>query len=182
MGVSGVGKSTVIRALLQMDGRYRYISPLVTRPLRATETDKFSVTPEVLNGMRERDELLCINDLYGVHYGTPRRPIEVALESSEFPVLDWPVSKLGVMVAAFGDRLFRVYLAPPSLEELEARLRADHRDVSGERLARGKEELDMYRQGRMADKSDLVLVIGHGEQGAAALAIHEAFLRSCGGP
>ncbi|MBU4010588.1 MAG: guanylate kinase, partial [Proteobacteria bacterium] len=51
LGVSGVGKSTLIRELKRLDERFIYISPYMTRPLREGESDKIEVSNEEMDLM-----------------------------------------------------------------------------------------------------------------------------------
>ena len=144
-GPSGVGKTEVIRVLCAGDRRFRYVSPFVTRPLRVGETDKVSATSEQLASLWAAGDLLVINELYGVKYGTPRRPIDEALRAGQFPVLDWPVSRVDIMTLAFGDAVHGVYLEPPDLNTLRSRLSG--RDGSDERFAAAVEELEQLKAG-----------------------------------
>jgi guanylate kinase len=106
LGPSGVGKSTIIEELCRIDKRFVYISPYTTRPLREGEKNKISISGEQMDEMWSRRELLVINKLYGIRYATPRLPIEEALASEGFPVLDWPVSRIEVMNQAFPNQLY----------------------------------------------------------------------------
>ncbi|MBI3255526.1 MAG: hypothetical protein HYZ63_00995, partial [Candidatus Andersenbacteria bacterium] len=155
LGPSSTGKSTVIRELRQLDSRFVYISPYMTRELREGERDKVPVTDVVMDEMNSRDELLVINELYSTRYGTPRVPIVQALDSGNFPLLDWPVSRMDVMTTAFPDQLFTVYLVPPSEEILTARLGQDERDPTGSRLQAALQELAEFQSGAYNDLFDL---------------------------
>lgn len=144
LGVSGVGKSAIVEKLIQLDNRFIYISPYMTRLLREGEKDKISITDGQMDEMWKKGELLAINELYGVRYATPRLPIIQAMTEGSFPVLDWPISRIEIMRRAFPAQLFVVYVSPPSIEVLQQRLAKDKRDIDGERLRRAKEELDAY--------------------------------------
>lgn len=158
LGVSGVGKTSIIKELLKLDNRFVYISPFVTRPLRDGETDKISVTNEELEKQVNAGEILAVNDIYGIRYGTPRSPIKDAFGSGMFPLLDWPVKRLNIMEEEFGDRLFRVYIEPPSITELKTRLGQDSRDESGHRLRAAISELEMFWSGDLTGKYDIRIV------------------------
>lgn len=141
LGSSGVGKSSIIEELIRLDSRFVYISPFMTRPLREGEKNKISISGEEMDEMSERGEFLVINELYGVRYATPRQPIEQALKDDNFPVLDWPISRMSVMTEAFPNQLYVVYISPPSIEALQQRLARDNRDTDGHRLRSAHEEL-----------------------------------------
>lgn len=147
LGPSGVGKTTIIKRLCKRDNRFIYISPYVTRPLREGETDKISISDSEMDDMEARQEFLVVNPIYGIRYGTPHRPIEKALRDEQFPLLDWPVNRIGVVEASFANRLFVVYISPPSLGALRARLSKDGRDHNGKRYQAGESELNRYWRG-----------------------------------
>lgn len=142
LGPSGVGKSSIIEELTRLDSRFIYISPFMTRSLREGEKNKISISGEEMDEMSERGEFLVINELYEVRYATPRKPIEQALRKGDFPVLDWPISKVSVMTEAFPNQLYIVYVSPPSIEALRQRLARDSRDTDGHRLRSARQELE----------------------------------------
>lgn len=157
LGVSGVGKSTVIRELMKLDERFVYISPLVTRPLREGETDKIPVTEEQLQVALDAGEILAVNDIYGIRYGTPKQPIQDAFKAGKFPLLDWPIKRLQVMEKEFGDWLYRVYLEPPNITELKRRLGQDDRDRGGIRLLAALKELEQLQCGELDGRFDMLI-------------------------
>lgn len=176
LGPSGTGKSTVIRELRQLDSRFVYISPYMTRELREGETDKLPVIDAVMDEMDSRGEFLVINQLYGVRYATPRVPIVAALDSGNFPLLDWPVSRMDVMTTAFPGRLFTVYLVPPSAEVLTARLGQDERDPTGSRLQAALQELAEFESGAYNHLFDLSIVADDNQTQQIAQSIYAAYL------
>jgi len=60
LGVSGAGKSVIIRELLKLDSRFRYISPFVTRPLRAGEIDKVHMDEAEMLERYKRGEFVVV--------------------------------------------------------------------------------------------------------------------------
>jgi guanylate kinase len=122
MGPTGVGKSTIVRHLEALDGRFRYIRPYTTRELRDGESDKVFVTEIEMEHLWREGALLVVNSLYGIKYGTPRFPIEEAFKVGHFPVIDWPIQQIEVMNNAYPGQLFRVYVKPPDLATLKKRL------------------------------------------------------------
>ena len=147
LGPSGVGKSTIIWDLRAMDSRFVYISPFITRSLREEEMDKTPISDQEMDELAAQGEFLVINSFYGIRYATPRDAIERALNGGQFPLLDWPVSRMDVVQAAFPNRLFVAYVSPPSLEVLQNRLTKDGRDPQGQRYRAAEEELSRYWQG-----------------------------------
>ena len=57
-GVSGVGKTTIIKELVRRDGDICYIKPYTTRLLRDGETDKVSITDERMRELAEREQVI----------------------------------------------------------------------------------------------------------------------------
>jgi guanylate kinase len=181
LGPSGCGKSTIIRKLRDMDTRYTYISPYITRPLREGEADKVSISNQEMDDMNARGELLVINEIYGIRYATPRTLITEAFACRQFPVLDWPVDRLSIMSDAFGyDRLFVVYVAPPSLKELHRRLQLDGRDADGVRFEAGRQEWFQYEAGEFDDVINLRVTSEANRIEELASTIHQSYLLACG--
>ena len=175
LGPSGTGKSTVICELRQMDSRFVYISPYMTRELREGEKDKIPITDTVMDEMNSRGEFMVINKLYGIRYATPNTSIVQALDSGNFPLLDWPVSRMDVMTTAFPDRLFTVYLVPPSEEILRARLGQDKRDPTGSRLQAALQEFTELQKGAYNHLIDLSVVTDDNQVLQIAQSVYAAY-------
>lgn len=153
----------------------------MTRELREGETDKMPITDAVMKEMNSHGEFLVINELYGIRYATPRAPITEAFNSGNFPLLDWPVSRMDVMTTTFSDRLFAVYLTPPSEEILTARLRQDERDRAGSRLQAALQELTEFQSGAYNDLFDLGVVADENQVPQIAHSIYTAYLKAIEG-
>lgn len=142
LGVSGVGKSTIMRQMISdRPDQYTYISPFTTRKLRPGETDKIHVSESEYMAMLNNGEFVYDNPLYGVRYGTPKKPILDAFDLSKIPLLDFPltdVPKLNLpnMVTPIG-----VYCFPPDINEWYERMAKDGRQNLS-RLKKGYRELE----------------------------------------
>lgn len=178
LGPSGVGKSSIIEMLRQMDRGFVYISPFMTRSLRDGEKDKVSISDEEMDEMSNRGEFLVINERYGIRYATPKKSITQALSDGNFPVLDWPISRMSIMTKCFPDQLYRVYVAPPSIEVLEQRLLIDGRDVDGSRLKDACLELEAYWSLQYAGMYELGIVTRDNELSEVTRAIYENYMAS----
>jgi guanylate kinase len=95
-GVSGVGKSSLIRELRNEFG-WSSIPTYMTRSLRPGETEKISVSEPDFAKMENEDLFVCVNQIFGNKYGTPRKEIEIAVHDQEsYWVLDFPISKMAL--------------------------------------------------------------------------------------
>lgn len=178
LGPSGVGKSTIIEELCRLDSRFVYVSPFMTRPARDGEKNKISISDKQMDGMFSRGEFLAVNELYGIRYATPRLPIDEALLNGNFPVLDWPVSKIEVMTQTFPGLLHVVYVAPLSVEVLRQRLANDKRDVNGKRLQSAHDELEAYWSSRYLGIYDFEVISEENQVQKIADAIYTNYLKS----
>jgi len=178
MGPSGAGKSTIIQHLKKMDIRFKYVTPLTTRPLRTYETDKIHVNIEEIENLKKAGKLLTVNHIYGIYYATPKDLIDCTLNKNEFPVLDWPVEKLDVMLNNYGKQLYIAYLVPDNIEELRYRLAQDERDKNGKRYQAGIKEMDNFNAGKYDHFLDLKLVNKKGCDKETAKLIYNNFMES----
>jgi guanylate kinase len=78
-GVSCVGKSTLIQKLRNHFG-WLSIPTYMTRQLRIGETEKISVSHTDFIEMEHRNFFICVNNIYGNKYGTPRKEIELSVQ------------------------------------------------------------------------------------------------------
>ncbi|HLS86357.1 MAG TPA: guanylate kinase [Burkholderiales bacterium] len=144
---SGAGKSSLIRAILRDDPTLKLSVSYTTRPPRPGEAQgreyHFVDEPTFL-AMRERGEFLECAEVHGYRYGTSRRVIEETLARGEDLVLeiDWQGAR---QVRALYPGCVGIFILPPSMEELERRLRARAQDTEAvirRRLANAREELE----------------------------------------
>ncbi len=179
LGPSGVGKTSIIQRLRQLDKRFVYISPYITRNLRTGETDKVSVIDEKLDELVRDGKILVVNQLYGIRYATPREPIEQAFEAEQFPLLDWPIDRLDVMKQHFHGRLFQVYVeVDPTI--LQSRLQSDDRDPVQSRLRAGLVELERLKLGEYDHLINYRITNPSGEVDMVAQSIYEQYLQVIG--
>ena len=145
-GPSGVGKSTVVRALLeQMPHAWLSVSA-TTRPARPGEVDGvdyFFVDSKGFNDMIATGDLLEWAEFAGNRYGTPRGPVDEHRAAGRPVILEIEVSGARQVRQAADDALL-VFLAPPSWEILRARLLGrgtESADAVARRLAVAEREL-----------------------------------------
>jgi guanylate kinase len=142
-GPSGVGKGTVVRRVLELVPGLRLSVSVTTRPPRASLGERdgveyLFVTPEEFEALVLEGGLLEWAELFGRRYGTPRAWVEETLAAGEDVVLEIDVQGASQIREAMPDAVL-IFLDPPSLEELERRLRtrgSEDEDKLADRLAK----------------------------------------------
>ena len=146
-GPSGVGKSTVLRALFQgRDDLYFSVSA-TTRAPREGEVDGKDyhfISADRFRSMIEEDAFLEYAEYVSNFYGTPKKFVDEAMDAGKDVILDIEIQG-AAQVNAKRPETVRIFIAPPSWEELERRLTARGTDTTEKiqkRLLRAKVELD----------------------------------------
>jgi guanylate kinase len=143
---SGAGKSSLINALLRDDPSLRLSISYTTRPPRPGERDgreyHFVGRPAFLE-MKGRGEFLESAEVHGNLYATSKRVIDEALARGEDLILeiDWQGAR---QVRALYPDCVGIFIMPPSVEELERRMRAraqDSEEVIRRRVENAREEI-----------------------------------------
>ena len=152
-GCSGVGKGTIMKELLRRDDSIRLSVSNTTRKPRKGEIDG------VHYNFVTRDEFIAAADDDGYiesavycdnYYGTPRKQVEELLEQGFDVFLEIEVQG-GIQVMEKYPGVLSIFIMPPSLEELERRLRGrgtETEEVIRKRMAQAVEEMkykDRYR-------------------------------------
>ncbi len=115
----------MIRGLLQKRPGVVLSVSDTTRPARRGEVngvDYGFISREVFLGKRDRGEYLESADVYGNLYGTPRVPVEQNLAAGRDVLLEIDIQGAGMVKRAMPEAIL-VFIEPPSLDELSARLR-----------------------------------------------------------
>ena len=144
-GPSGAGKGTVLGKVMSTLDALHYSVSLTTRPPREGEEHgvhyHFCSRDEAL-GMIDQGHMLEHAEYVGDIYGTPAEPVEAALNAGLDVILEIEVQGALQIKAKRPDAVL-VFIAPPSFEELERRLRGRGTDgdekIAG-RLNRAREE------------------------------------------
>lgn len=145
-GPSGTGKSTVIGVLMARKEGLEFSVSATTRAPRPGEkdgVDYYFVSRDRFNEMIENNELLEHAEFVDNCYGTPRSQVEARLEKGITVILDIEVQGAAQVKKAMPEAI-TVFLAPPSLEELERRLRGrgtDSDETIRRRLETARKEL-----------------------------------------
>jgi guanylate kinase len=123
-GPSGAGKTSICNELLRRIPRSRWSVSVTTRAIRPGETDGVSyrfISRDEFCGMLARNELLEHAEYLGQLYGTPLAPVEEAMRTGETVIMEIDVQG-GAQVAARMPESFRIFVLPPTMETLRARL------------------------------------------------------------
>lgn len=144
-GPSGVGKDTLIRELIGRWPFYLSISA-TTRPMRPGEVDGgdyIFLSEDEFSRWVAEDRFLEWAEFSSRRYGTPRQPVETQLAEGRDVLVEVEVQGAMQVKQRMPQATF-VFIEPPSMEELEARLarRGDTRDIEA-RLERARIEMSM---------------------------------------
>ncbi len=134
---SGAGKTTLVKALVERDQSLRFSISYTTRTRRKNETDGVDylfVEKEEFERLRSEGALLESALVFDNHYGTSRAQVERHLAEGHSVILeiDWQGAR---QVRESMPECVTIFILPPSLEELERRLR-DRRTDSAEVIER----------------------------------------------
>jgi guanylate kinase len=155
---SGAGKSTIARMLLEADPDIAMSVSATTRPMRPGEVDGRDyhfVELEQFRQMVRDDEFLEWAHVFDHRYGSPRQPIEDMLGSGKDVLFDIDWQGAQQLYQKAGGDVVRVFILPPSVEELGRRLArrgTDDQAVIDGRMARAASEISHW------DGYDYVLI------------------------
>jgi guanylate kinase len=124
---SGAGKSSITRALLASEANLTLSVSVTTRAARPGEREGvhyYFRTSDEFDRMVEAGDLLEWARVFGRGYGSPRAPVQAALAEGRDVVFDIDWQGHRQMRAALPEDVVGLFILPPSLAELEARLRA----------------------------------------------------------
>ncbi|GBR39615.1 guanylate kinase [Neoasaia chiangmaiensis NBRC 101099] len=149
---SGAGKSTIANALRASEPRLSHSVSVTTRQPRPGEREGVHYhfrDIETFRNMAETGELIEWAEVFGRGYGTPRGPVEAALSAGRDMVfdIDWQGHRL--LRNALPDDVVSLFVLPPSLPELERRLRSRASDDAAEidrRMAAARDEMSHWAE------------------------------------
>ena len=148
-GPSGAGKGTICQALLEKTA-LAYSVSATTRQPRAGEVDGESyyfISVEAFEEMIEKDELLEWAQVYDNYYGTPLKKVEEKLAAGEDILLEIDTQGAMKVREKFPEGVY-IFILPPSLAELERRIRGrdtETEEVLKKRLAAAIDEIEVGR-------------------------------------
>ncbi|HWV60846.1 MAG TPA: guanylate kinase [Sphingopyxis sp.] len=155
---SGAGKTTISRMMLEADKDIALSISATTRPPRPGEIDGVHyhfVDVETFKKMAADGEFLEWAHVFGHRYGTPRAPVDEMLEAGKDVLFDIDWQGAQQLYQEAGPDVVRVFVLPPTMEELERRLRSrntDSDEVIAARMERAANEISHW------DGYDYVLI------------------------
>lgn len=176
LGVTGVGKSTIINNLLRLDSNFKYIQPYTNRPKRDfNDNEKVYVSDKQLNVLIDSGKILIVNDIYKYKYATPKQAVLECLANNQFPVLDFPIQKLAEFKSLLPDSIYSVYIVPANLEELKRRLTKGRID----RLEYAIDELKLVEEGQLVGYDEKIInPFGRNQNRHISNFIYQSFINS----
>lgn len=150
---SGAGKSTLSRRLLESDPEVRFSVSATTRPPRPGEQEGQHYH---FKSRREFEEMIATGamlehaEVFGNFYGTPLAPVEAAVAQGRDVLfdVDWQGGQQ-IRNSSLRDAVVSVFILPPSIAELEARLKArgqDSAEVVAGRMAQARDEISHWAE------------------------------------
>jgi guanylate kinase len=149
---SGAGKSTLSQMLMSWDPTMRFSISATTRKPRPGEEDGreyYFRSRDDFQAMVASDEMLEHAEVFGNFYGSPRGPVEAAMQAGTDTLfdIDWQGGQQ-VKQAMRGD-VVSIFILPPSIAELDRRLRnraQDSDEVIAGRMAKSRDEISHWAE------------------------------------
>ncbi len=149
---SGAGKSTLSRKLMAWDSDLRFSVSATTRSPRSGEVDGreyYFRSRAEFESMVQDGQMLEHAEVFGNFYGSPRGPVEAAMSQGRDTLfdIDWQGGQ-HIKQAMRGD-VVSIFILPPSIAELESRLRGraqDSEEVIAQRMANSQSEISHWME------------------------------------
>ncbi len=147
---SGAGKTTIARMLLQHDAEIRMSVSVTTRPMRPGEVDGqdyIFVDQARFDEMVEQELFLEWATVFGHSYGTPKAQVKAGLREGQDFLFDIDWQGTQQLYQKLETDVVRVFLLPPSIDELRRRLTGrgtDAVDVIASRMDRARGEISHW--------------------------------------
>jgi guanylate kinase len=149
---SGAGKSTLSRMLMDWDPTMRFSVSATTRKPRPGEVegrDYYFLSQQAFAENVRKGEMLEHAEVFGNFYGSPRAPVDEAMKNGRDTLfdIDWQGGQQ-IKQAMRGD-VTSVFILPPSIAELERRLRSRAQDSDAEiskRMAKSRDEISHWAE------------------------------------
>ncbi|TVR48297.1 MAG: guanylate kinase [Rhodobacteraceae bacterium] len=150
---SGAGKSTLARGLMDWDSEIRFSVSATTRAPRPGEVDGreyYFRTRTEFEAMIARGEMLEHAEVFGNFYGSPKGPVAEAMAQGRDTLfdIDWQGGQQ-VRNSSLGQDVVSIFVLPPSIAALDARLRQrgqDSEDVIAQRMRQSRDEISHWAE------------------------------------
>lgn len=148
---SGAGKSTLARRLMGWDDTLAFSVSATTRPPRPGEKhgrEYYFTAREEFAAMVRKGDMLEHAEVFGNAYGSPRAPVEEAISKGRDVLfdIDWQGGQQ-IRESVLGKHTLSLFILPPSIPELERRLRARDQDtdeVITNRMKKSRDEISHW--------------------------------------
>lgn len=161
-GCSGVGKGTIMKELVKRNDNIKLSVSCTTRPPRDEDIEGvtyYFVSKDKFKQLIGEDGFLEYATFCDNYYGTPEKPVDELLEKGFDVFLEIEVDG-GMQVMKKRPDCVSIFITPPSMEELEKRLRGratEDEETIIKRMARAKEEMEFekfYKYSVLNDNAD----------------------------
>jgi guanylate kinase len=150
---SGAGKSTLSRMLMVWDETMRFSISATTRKPRPGEEDGreyYFLSKDAFQTNVRDGEMLEHAEVFGNFYGSPKAPVEQALEAGQDMLfdVDWQGAQQ-IVNSALGRDVVSIFILPPSIGELDRRLRTrgqDSEEVIAGRMEKSRDEISHWAE------------------------------------
>lgn len=150
---SGAGKSTLAKRLMAWDPTLSFSVSATTRNPRPGETDGveyyFKTKPE-FEAMVDAGDMLEHAEVFGNYYGTPKGPVEASMTAGRDTIfdIDWQGGQQ-IRRSSLANDVVSIFILPPSIADLESRLRGraqDSDEVISNRMAQSRDEISHWAE------------------------------------
>jgi len=150
---SGAGKSTLAKRLMAWDPTLSFSVSAATRDQRPGETngvEYYFKTKAEFEAMVDAGEMLEHAEVFGNYYGTPKGPVETAMMAGRDTIfdIDWQGGQQ-IRRSALANDVVSIFILPPSIADLESRLRGraqDSDEVIANRMAQSRDEISHWAE------------------------------------
>ncbi|MBN8828492.1 MAG: guanylate kinase [Sphingobacteriia bacterium] len=149
---SGAGKTTLCKLLLANDPKMRLSVSVTTRPKRLSETegvDYYFISESDFQLLIDSDELLEYAKVFDYHYGTQKQVVQKMLDQGYDVIFDVDWQGALQLYNYCREDIVSIFILPPSLTELENRLKKraqDSEEVVQKRMKKAKGEISHYKE------------------------------------
>ena len=148
---SGAGKSTLSKRLMAWDPSMSFSVSATTRSPRKGEVDGvdyYFKTKDQFADLVADDEMLEYAEVFENSYGSPKGPVEGAIEAGRDVLfdIDWQGGQQ-VRASSLKDHVLSIFILPPSIKELERRLKTraqDSDEVIAKRMEKSRDEISHW--------------------------------------